>query len=63
MLSSDSFSACLDSLQGYSTGEFQATQLIVLAVFHASCILVHFLEIYFEMIVGLIFWHNVEQFL
>ena len=42
--------SCLDSLQGYSTGEFQAVQLIVVAVFGAvdlrlaSCMLVHFLE-------------------
>ena len=51
--------SCLDSLIGYSTGEFQALQLIVLVVFGAvdwplaSCMLAHFLEIYFEMIVGL----------
>ena len=46
---------CLDSLLGYSTGEFQALQQIVIAVFGAvdyllaSCMLVHFLEIVFEM--------------
>ena len=51
--------SCLDSLLGYSAGEFQALQLIVLVVFGAlnkplaSCMLVHFLEIKFEMIVGL----------
>ena len=49
----------LDSLLGYSTSELQALKLIVLAVFGAvnqplaSCMLVHFLEIKFEMIVGL----------
>ena len=32
MLPPDSFVSCLDSLQGYSTGEFHALQLIVLAV-------------------------------
>ena len=32
MLPSDSFVSCLDSLLGYSTGEFQVLQLIVLAV-------------------------------
>ena len=32
MLPSDSFMSRLQSLQGYSTGEFQALQLIVLAV-------------------------------
>ena len=31
----DSFMACLHSLLGYSTGEFQALQLIVLAAFVA----------------------------
>ena len=35
MLPSDSFMSCLHSLLGYSTGEFQALQLIVLAVFGA----------------------------
>ena len=51
--------SCLDSLLGYSTGEFQTLQLIVIAMFDAvdqplaSCILVHFLEILFEIIVGL----------
>ena len=42
---------CLDSPLGYSTGEFQALQLIVLVVFGAvdqplaSCMLVHLFEI------------------
>ena len=57
----DSFMSCLHSLLGYSTGEFQALQLIVLAAFGAvdqplaPCMLVHFLEIQFKMyyIVGL----------
>ena len=40
----DSFMSCLHSLLGYSTGEFQALQLIVLTAF-APCMLVHFLEI------------------
>ena len=31
----DSFKSCLHSLLGYSTGEFQALQLIVFAVFGA----------------------------
>ena len=31
----DSFMSCLDSLLGYSTGEFQALQLFVLAMFGA----------------------------
>ena len=35
MLLSDSFVSCLHSLLGYSTGEFQALQLIVLAEFGA----------------------------
>ena len=35
-VASDSFVSCLDSLQGYFTGEFQALQLIVLAVFGAA---------------------------
>ena len=35
MLPLDSFMSCLHSLLGYSTGEFQALQLIVLAVFGA----------------------------
>ena len=48
----------LDSLLGHSTAEFQALQLIVLAVFGAvdlqlaSWMLVQFLEINFEMVVG-----------
>ena len=33
MLTSDSFMSCLDSLLGYSTGEFEALQLIILMVF------------------------------
>ena len=43
----DSFMSCLRSLLGYSTGEFQASQLIVLAAFGAvdkplaPCMLVH----------------------
>ena len=47
----DSFMSCLHSLLGYSTGEFQALQLIVLAAYGpvdwplAPCMLVHFLEI------------------
>ena len=51
MLPSPSFMSCLDYLLGYSTGEFQALQLIVLVVLGAvdqsfpSCVLVHFLEI------------------
>ena len=51
MLHLDSFMSCLHSLLGYSTGEFQALQLIVLVAFgtvdwpFASCMLVHFLEI------------------
>ena len=32
MLPSDSFMSCLDHLLGYSTGDFQIFQLIVLAV-------------------------------
>ena len=35
MLPLDSFMSCLHSLLGYSTREFQALQLIVLAVFGA----------------------------
>ena len=35
MLLWDSFISCLDSLLGYSTGELQALQLIVLVVFGA----------------------------
>ena len=59
MLPLDSFMSCLHSLLGYSTGQFQALQLIVIAAFggvdqpFASCMLLHFLEIYFKMIVGL----------
>ena len=59
MLPSHSFMSWLDSLLRYSTGGFQALQLIAIAVFGAveltlaSCMLVHFLEIKFEMIVGL----------
>ena len=64
MLPLDSFTSCLHSLLGYSTGEFHALQLNVLAAFggvylsRASCMLVHFLEIWFEMIVGLYVWHK-----
>ena len=39
------FISCLHSLLIYSIGEFQALQLIVLAAFGASCMLVHFFEI------------------
>ena len=35
MLPSNSFMSCLDYLLGYSTGEFQALQMIALAVFGA----------------------------
>ena len=35
MIHFDSFMSCLHSLLGYSTGEFQALQLIVLAAFGA----------------------------
>ena len=35
MLVSDSFMSCLHTLLGYSTGEFQALQLIVLVAFGA----------------------------
>ena len=35
MLPSDAFMSCLHSLLGYSTGEFQALQLIVLVTFDA----------------------------
>ena len=51
MFSLKSFMACLHSLLGYSPGEFQALQLIVLGAFGvmdkpiAPCMLVHFLEI------------------
>ena len=51
--------SCLDSLLEYSTGQFQALQLIVLVVLGAvdqllaSCMLVHFLDMKFEMIVDL----------
>ena len=59
MLPTDSFMSYLDFLLGYSTEELQILQLIVLVLFgavdrpHASDMLVHFLEIYFENIVGL----------
>ena len=55
MLPSDSFMSCLDSLICYSAGDFQVLQLIVFAVFDAvdkplaSSVLVHLLEIWFEM--------------
>ena len=51
--------SCLDSLLGYSTGELQALQRMVHAAFGAvdqplvSCMLAHFLKIYFDIIVGL----------
>ena len=35
MLPSDSFMSCLDSLLGYSIGDLQALQLIVLVMFGA----------------------------
>ena len=35
MLPSDSFVSCLDFLQGYCTGDFQALQMIVLVVYDA----------------------------
>ena len=35
MFSLDSFMSCLHSLLGYSTGEFQAVQLIILVAFGA----------------------------
>ena len=35
MLPPDFFMSCLDSLLGYSTGKFQALQLIALVVFGA----------------------------
>ena len=47
----DAFMSCLLPLLGYSTGELQTLQLIVLVAFgavdwpHASCMLVYFLEI------------------
>ena len=47
----DFFMSCLHSLLGYSAGEFQPLQLIVIAAFGdvdsplAPCILVHILEI------------------
>ena len=50
---------CLDSPPGFSTGKLQALQLILIAVFRfvdyplASCVFFRFLEIRFEMIVGL----------
>ena len=56
MLPSDLFVSCLT---WYSTGEFQALQLIIPVVFGAvdqplnSSMLVHFLEVKFEMTVGL----------
>ena len=51
MLPSNCFMSCLHSLLGYSTGDFQALQLILFAAFNAvdwllaSCTLVHFSEI------------------
>ena len=51
LVSSNSFMSNLYSQRGYTAGEFQALQLIVLVVFSAFawtlafCMLVHFLEI------------------
>ena len=51
MLPLDSLIPCLHSLLGYSTGDFQALQLVVLVVYGAvdkplaSCMLVHFGEV------------------
>ena len=59
MLHWNSLMSCLVSVVGYYTGDFQAVQLIALAVFGAvdwplaSCMLVILLEIKFEMIVDL----------
>ena len=67
MLPPRSFMPCLHSLLGYSIGEFQALQLIVLVVLGAvdqplaSCMLVHLLEILFEMIVGVLVCHSGEH--
>ena len=53
MVPSNPFMSYLATQLGYSAGEFQALQLIVLAAFGvvdkplASCMLVHFLEIDF----------------
>ena len=53
MVPSDPFMSHLATQLGYSAGEFQALQLIVLAAFGdvdytlASCMLVHLLEIDF----------------
>ena len=64
---SNSSVSCLDPPLGYSTGEFQALQLIFVVLCGAvdeplaSCILVHFLAIKFEMRVGLLICHNAEQ--
>ena len=41
----DSFMSCLHSLLGYSTGEFRALQLIVLAAFLCRGLITCFLEI------------------
>ena len=59
MVPSDPFMSHLATQLGYSAGEFQALQLIVLATFGvvyyplASCMLVHLLEIDFQTPVGL----------
>ena len=59
LLPSDDFVSCLDYLLIYPTGKFQALQLIVRVLFGAVdwplalCMLFHFLEIEFEMIMGL----------
>ena len=59
MVPSDPFLSHLDTQLGYSTGEFQALQLIVPVAFGvvdyplASCMLVHFLEIDFQTTGGL----------
>ena len=60
LLPSDSFMPCFDSVIEYSTEEFRALQLIVLVVMFgavnqplACYMLVHVLDINFEMIVGL----------
>ena len=58
MLPSDPFMSHLATQLGYSAGEFQALQLIVLATFGvvdlplASCMLVHLLEIDFKQQLG-----------
>ena len=50
----------------HSTGKVQALPLIVLAMFSAEelplahCVFVYVLEIYFQMKVGLLVWHNIH---